>query len=359
MLFIISQRPLRIPLFFQQSKTRRLFITIMIDKEKQQIFIIHFYDFAWKVSKMMHWLSKIIRNIHVRRGRQRQLHSALTLLLNVNLKATNTISMTGHHNMLDHIHDLSLSHDCWLIRPAFTKHQAHHGHGFQCRMASEMPGSHVSQQKQSWAQTDGIMFLLQPTHAKQMHMPSVDNKSVGQCCNSCHAVFCHFPNAAGNDDSLFKNTPEWNIGAKKKTYEPHPAPRFGSSRCTLEECQELRATMNLNKFCDKAQPEAARARKQGSSLPCDGLLHTLQPLSSQKCVSPRSYSWMFEILEMMYSLISDITNCLEACSAQTQDVLIPEQLKTSIASDSHNNRTVTEYQQQVKPDRHHTLVGFR
>lgn len=66
-------------------------------------------------------------------------------------------------------------------------------------------------------------------------------------------------------------------------YELHPAPRFltdalGSSHCTLEECQELRAAMNLNEFCDKAQPEAAWARNQGSSLLCDDLLHTLQPL---------------------------------------------------------------------------------
>lgn len=127
----------------------------------------------------MHWLSKMIRNIHLRRGRQRQLHLALTLFLNVNLKPTNTVSMTRRHDMLDHIHDLSSSYDCWLIRAAFTTHQARHGHGFQRRTASEMPGSHALQRKQSWAQTDGIMFLLQPTHAKQMHMPSVDHEVSG------------------------------------------------------------------------------------------------------------------------------------------------------------------------------------
>lgn len=239
--------------------------------------------------------------------------------------------MTRRHHMLDHIRDLSSSYDCWLIRAAFTTHQARHGHGFQRRTASEMPGSHALQRKQSWAQTDGIMFLLQPTHAKQMHMPSVDNKVSGSVLQFVSRRVCHFPNAAGSDESLFKNTSEWNIGVFKKMHELHPAPRFGSSRCALEECQELRATMNLNEFCDKAQPEAARARKQGSSLPCAmASFRTLQPLSSQKCASPRSYSWMFEILEMMYGLISDITNRLEACSARTQDILIPEQLKRSI-----------------------------
>lgn len=87
--------------------------------------------------------------------------------------------MTRRHHMLDHIRDLSSSYDCWLIRAAFTTHQARHGHGFQRRTASEMPGSHALQRKQSWAQTDGIMFLLQPTHAKQMHMPSVDHEVSG------------------------------------------------------------------------------------------------------------------------------------------------------------------------------------
>lgn len=176
-----------------------------------------------------------------------------------------------------------------------------------------------------------LCFYYNPHTPNKCTCHPSTTRSVGQCCNSCHVVFYHFPNAAGSDESLFKNTSEWNIGVFKKMHELHPAPRFGSSRCALEECQELRATMNLNEFCDKAQPEAARARKQGSSLPCAmASFHTLQPLSSQKCVSPRSYSWMFEILEMMYRLISDITNRLEACSAETQDVLIPEQLKRSI-----------------------------
>lgn len=69
-------------------------------------------------------------------------------------------------------------------------------------------------------------------------------------------------------------------------HELHPAPRFGSSRCTLEECQELRATMNLNEFCDKAQPEAARARKQGSSLPCAMASFTPYSPSPVKSVLP-------------------------------------------------------------------------
>lgn len=61
----------------------------------------------------MHWLSKMIRNIHLRRGRQTQLHLALTLFLNVNLKPTNTVSMTRRHHMLDHIRDLSSR--LWLL----------------------------------------------------------------------------------------------------------------------------------------------------------------------------------------------------------------------------------------------------
>lgn len=135
--------------------------------------------------------------------------------------------MTRRHDMLDHIRDLSSSYDCWLIRAAFTTHQARHGHGFQRRTASKMPGSHALQRKQSWAQTDGIMFLLQPTHAKQMHMPSVDNKVSGSVLQFVSRRVCHFPNAAGSDESLFKNTSEWNIGVLKNAWaSPGPSLQF-------------------------------------------------------------------------------------------------------------------------------------
>lgn len=134
-----------------------------------------------------------------------------------------------------------------------------------------------------------LCFYYNPHTPNKCTCHPSTTKSVGQCCNSCHVVFAIFRMQQEVMRASSK-IPLNEILEFLKKCMSFTRP-LGSSRCALEECQELRATMNLNEFCDKAQPEAARARKQGSSLPCAmASFHTLQPLSSQKCVSPRSYS---------------------------------------------------------------------
>lgn len=71
-----------------------------------------------------------------------------------------------------------------------------------------------------------LCFYYNPHTPNKCTCHPSTTRSVGQCCNSCHVVFYHFPNAAGSDESLFKNTSEWNIGVFKKMHELHPAPRF-------------------------------------------------------------------------------------------------------------------------------------